>query len=72
MIDEKRTVCFPKASTDKDIFYLCDFSAKIYLKYEKEKENENEHEHEDNKFATSATNKVINRKIHKKEHKKTY
>ncbi|PEF25373.1 hypothetical protein [Bacillus pseudomycoides] len=66
MIDEKRTVCFPKASTDKDIFYLCDFSAKIYLKYEKEKENENEHEHEDNKFATSATNKVINRKIHKK------
>ncbi|PHC10802.1 hypothetical protein COE99_05205 [Bacillus toyonensis] len=62
IIDEKRTICFPKDSTDKDIFYLCDFSAEIYLKYEKEKENENE----DNKFALSSTNQEINRKIYKK------
>ncbi|HFJ9278710.1 hypothetical protein AT278_25565 [Bacillus cereus] len=66
IIDEKRTVCFPKDSTDKDIFYLCDFSTKIYLKYEKEKELEQENEHEDNKFAISATNKEINRKIYRK------
>ncbi|PFY46360.1 hypothetical protein COL50_06075 [Bacillus toyonensis] len=64
IIDEKRTICFPKDSTDKDIFYLCDFSAEIYLKYEKEKEKENENE--DNKFALSSTNQEINRKIYKK------
>ncbi|PED61769.1 hypothetical protein [Bacillus toyonensis] len=66
IIDEKRTICFPKDSTDKDIFYLCDFSAEIYLKYEKEKEKEKENENEDNKFALSSTNQEINRKIYKK------
>ncbi|PGR69443.1 MULTISPECIES: hypothetical protein [Bacillus cereus group] len=67
IIDEKRTICFPKDSTDKDIFYLCDFSAEIYLKYEKEEEHEDEDE--DNKFALSSTNQKINRKIY---NKKTY
>lgn len=68
IIDEKRTICFPKDSTDKDIFYLCDFSAEIYLKYEKEKEHEDEDEDEDedNKFALSSTNQKINRKIYNK------
>lgn len=72
IIDEKRTICFPKGSTDKDIFYLCDFSAEIYLKYEKENELKQKNEHEDNKFALSSTNKEINRKVYKKEHKETY
>ncbi|MFV8518212.1 hypothetical protein [Bacillus sp. SBS7] len=64
IIDEKRTICFPEHSTDKDIFYLCDFSAETYLKYEKESEPKDEHE--DNKFAISSTNKEINRKVYKK------
>ncbi|MEH7783070.1 hypothetical protein V7332_06355 [Bacillus thuringiensis] len=72
IIDEKRTVCFPKNSKSNDIFYLCDFSAEIYLKYEKENEHEQKNEHEDNKFALSSTNKEINRKVYKKEHKETY
>ncbi|HHY1429759.1 TPA: hypothetical protein ACV1G0_004774 [Bacillus cereus] len=64
IIDEKRTICFPEHSKDKDIFYLCDFSAETYLKYEKESEPKDEHE--DNKFAISSTNKEINRKVYKK------
>lgn len=36
VLDEKKTICFPKGYTDKDIFYLCDFSSKVYLKYEKQ------------------------------------
>lgn len=64
IIDEKRTICFPIDSTDKDMFYLCDFSAETYVKYEKESEQKDEHE--DNKFALSSTNKEINRKVYKK------
>ncbi|MBJ8026606.1 hypothetical protein [Bacillus cereus group sp. N21] len=44
VIDEKRTVYFPKDSTDKDIFYLCDFTSKIYLKYQKIQGSKNEDE----------------------------
>ncbi|WP_142253394.1 hypothetical protein [Bacillus mycoides] len=40
VIDEKRTICFPKDHTNKDTFYLCDFSSKIYLEYTKEIENQ--------------------------------
>ncbi|RWS44091.1 hypothetical protein EKA14_10185 [Bacillus mycoides] len=58
VIDEKKTICFPKESTNKDIFYLCDFSSKVYLKYEKETE--------DNKPITSTTNKNRKRKIYRK------
>ncbi len=40
VIDEKRTICFPKDHTNKDTFYLCDFSSNIHLEYTKEIENQ--------------------------------
>ncbi|RKI27847.1 hypothetical protein [Bacillus thuringiensis] len=32
-IDEKRILCTAKDSRESDIFYVCDFSAEIYLEY---------------------------------------
>ncbi|ANV70803.1 MULTISPECIES: hypothetical protein [Bacillus cereus group] len=33
MLDEKRTVCFLEKQSQEEVFYVCDFSAKVYQKY---------------------------------------
>ncbi|PEA54792.1 hypothetical protein CON64_10815 [Bacillus pseudomycoides] len=37
-IDEKRTVCFIEGESQNEVFYLCDFSSKVYVKYTKQTE----------------------------------
>ncbi|PET18423.1 hypothetical protein [Bacillus thuringiensis] len=34
-LDEKRTICFIENVLNKEKFYVCDFSSKVYIEYEK-------------------------------------
>ncbi|HFT2185057.1 hypothetical protein M3644_06155 [Bacillus cereus] len=50
-IDEKRTVCFVEGIKSDEVFYVCDFSSKFFLKHTKKSE-----EHVTANPATSANN----------------
>ncbi|HDR7714972.1 hypothetical protein VSY18_22770 [Bacillus albus] len=50
-LDEKRTVCFAEGIKPDEVFYVCDFSSKVFLKHTKKSE-----EHVTANPATSANN----------------